>query len=47
VFGGPQFIPEEPDDYITKELIASHPNPAIRDWDGQYVLSGMVKDIDG
>lgn len=47
VFAGPSFIPEEPDDYITPELIASHPSPEIRNWNGKYVISGMVKGING
>ena len=47
VFNGPNFIPEEPDAYITKDLIASHPIEEIRNWDGKYVLSGMVKGLDG
>lgn len=47
VFAGPQFIPEQPDKYITQEKILSHENPTVRNWDRQYVLTGMVKDFDG
>ena len=47
VFAGPQFIPEEPDNYITDEKLQSHVNPKVRDWDRKYVLTGMVKDFDG
>lgn len=54
VFAGPLFIPELGDKEWTKEtmgfersLVASHPNPKIREWDGEYVVSGMVQGLDG
>ena len=28
-------------------LVQSHPNEKIREWDGKYVISGMVQGLDG
>ena len=47
MFGGPDFIPETPDNYITQERLQNHESQKIREWDGKYVLTGMVKDFDG
>jgi magnesium-transporting ATPase (P-type) len=27
--------------------VKNHPNPKIREWDGKYVISGMVQGLDG
>jgi magnesium-transporting ATPase (P-type) len=54
VFAGPLFIRElgdQPwDDSLIgfeRSVVLSHPNPKISDWDGKYVVSGMVQGLDG
>ena len=55
VFGGPSFIPEgveginnnDPALGLTRENLLTHSVDEFRNWDGEYVMSGMVRDFDG
>lgn len=55
VFGGQNFIPEgiegptntDPAIGITAYNITNHPVEAQREWTGEYVMNGMLKDFEG
>lgn len=56
VFGGQNFIPEgvegvfnekDPKIGITNYMVKNHTVEAYRNWDSEYVMSGMVQDFYG
>lgn len=55
LFMGHLFIPEGVEGIqntdaalgITKDLVISHPNEAMRNWSGEFVVNGMPKDFEG
>jgi magnesium-transporting ATPase (P-type) len=55
VFGGQTFIPEgvegpnntDPALGLTREQVLAHPVPKYAEWDGKYVMTGMLQGFDG
>ena len=50
VFGGHTFVPEgvegpnntDPAMGLTKDQVLAHPEPKYAEWDGKYVMTGML-----